>query len=66
MSEKEEGSKIITKVTFWLAILAILFGIFGYFLYFMRFMLKPSDYFIVAIILLLISLDAKTGSTLLG
>lgn len=66
MSEREKDSKVIHKITFWLGIIALVFGVFGFFVSSMRVLFKPSDYFLIATVLLLIALDAKSGSTLLG
>ncbi|MHB8362531.1 MAG: hypothetical protein ACYDBX_02840 [Patescibacteria group bacterium] len=59
-------SKTFQKVLFYLGILAILLGALGFFAPSMRLLFKPSDYILIAIVLLVLSLDAKNGSTFLG
>jgi hypothetical protein len=59
-------SKTFQKVLFYLGILAILLGALGFFAPSMRLFFKPSDYILIAIVLLVLSLDAKNGSTFLG
>ncbi len=54
------------KVFFYLAILSIVLAFLGQVSYSLRFYLKPSDWVLVAIVFLLLSLDAKNGSSFLG
>ncbi len=59
-------SKTFQKVLFYLGVLAILLGALGFFASSMRLFFKPSDYMLIALVLLVLSLDAKNGSTFLG
>ena len=54
------------KAFFYLGILSIVLAFLGQVSYSLRFYLKPSDWVLVAIVLLLLSLDAKSGSSFLG
>jgi hypothetical protein len=61
----KESTKL-QKVLFYLGVLSVLLALIGQISYQLRFYFKPSDWILVSIVFLLLSLDAKSGSTFLG
>ncbi len=58
-----KDSKKIQKTFFVLAMIALVLALLGIIQYSLRFYLKPSDWVLVGIVFLLLSLDAKDKSS---
>jgi uncharacterized membrane protein len=58
-----KDSKNVQKVFFYLGVICVILAALGGLSYGLRFLLKPSDWILVAIVFMLLSLDAKSGST---
>lgn len=59
-------SKTLQKLFFWVGVLAVVLAALGFFDTHLRLVLNPHDYILVSVVLFLLSLDAKNGSTFLS
>jgi hypothetical protein len=59
-------SKTLQKLFFWVGVLAVVLAAVGFFDKHLRFVLNPHDYVLVSVVLFLLALDAKSGSTFLN
>ncbi|MCL4392952.1 hypothetical protein M1145_02330 [Patescibacteria group bacterium] len=59
-------SKTLQKLFFWVGVLAVVLAAVGFFDHHLRFILAPHDYMLVSVVLFVLSLDAKNGSTFLS